>query len=1011
MERLEATAPPVVAVMVIHRPDALLDEALAALASQDYPDMRTLLLVTEGDASLLDVRERATRLCPRAVVRSLGGNPGWGAACNTALDLVEGDRGFFLLLHDDVAMASDAVSRLVEELYRSNAGIVGPKLLEWDDPRRLHRVGLGVDRIGEIDPLVEPGELDQEQHDAVRDMFALPSACLLVRADLLRLLRFDETIDFHGDDVDLCWRAHLTGARVLLVPSASARHRGRLPERRPDLDHRAAMARHRAWSVATLTGARRLPAVVLRLVVVTLAELAAGVVTRRARESWSMLLAVAGLVPRLPRVVARRRRIRPLRQVPENEVAYLQMRGSARLQRYRRARQVATEQRGRRHDTVNLATLGLAALFVLVGSRRLVLDGVAPVGEMLPFPASPRSLLEAFTSSWWGQGLGGNEAAPTAWALVGLGGAAVGARMALLHTLTTVGLLGVGLAGLWRVGVRLGAQAGRRACLLGGVVVPFAVGALATGRWSALLLWAATPWWVDAVTAASDEPSGLQRRRLASMVLSVALVGAFVPAAVVLVPVLGLVLGMGTLMGHAQGFRAGLRSAWRGWWLAIVGALGAAVVHLPWSWTFLSDEGWTRLMGPGEANLGWWQLVQWGRSGTALAALSALVLVPTVAVGLLTRGHWSVWGQRSVALVGGFGLVVVLIDRRMVTWELGDVWWWMAPASVGAALAVGTLAAAWRDDVVTRTVGWRQPLGLVSALTVVVAALSPAVGAVDGRWDQPGTSLSVLLQQLPSDDDHRVVFVGDQRVLPLRSRVMADGVGVAVVDDGPLTATTAQVVPTPNAAVRAVSAAFEAMAQDSTPRLGRLLAPLGIRFIVVPIIDGVASTPDEPIPVPTGLLERLGSQLDLRRRSGTSELVIFENTAWIPTRALLRGAAAEASEQAGQDALVEADLTDHLAMPAGSDTWTIPDTASSVMHLGVPRAAGWSLEVNGVEVTPRTSFGMVTAWDLPDAPQTTIELVAPSDPLRWAALALQGVVWTLLAVVASGVRRRRRSVS
>ena len=64
--------------------------------------------------------------------------------------------------------------------------------------------------------MVEPGELDQEQHDAVRDVFAVPTACMMVRADLFRAIGgFDPAIEYSGDDVDLCWRAHLGGARVL----------------------------------------------------------------------------------------------------------------------------------------------------------------------------------------------------------------------------------------------------------------------------------------------------------------------------------------------------------------------------------------------------------------------------------------------------------------------------------------------------------------------------------------------------------------------------------------------------------------------------------------------------------------------------------------------------------------------------------------------------------------------------------------------------------------------------
>ena len=48
--------------------------------------------------------------------------------------MVEG-AAFFLLLHDDVALDPDAVHKLVEESFRSNAGVVSPKFVNWDDPR------------------------------------------------------------------------------------------------------------------------------------------------------------------------------------------------------------------------------------------------------------------------------------------------------------------------------------------------------------------------------------------------------------------------------------------------------------------------------------------------------------------------------------------------------------------------------------------------------------------------------------------------------------------------------------------------------------------------------------------------------------------------------------------------------------------------------------------------------------------------------------------------------------
>ena len=54
-------------------------------------------------------RRAITARLPDAFVRDLGANPGFGAAANEVLRLVEGDNGFFCFCHDDVALEPDAV--------------------------------------------------------------------------------------------------------------------------------------------------------------------------------------------------------------------------------------------------------------------------------------------------------------------------------------------------------------------------------------------------------------------------------------------------------------------------------------------------------------------------------------------------------------------------------------------------------------------------------------------------------------------------------------------------------------------------------------------------------------------------------------------------------------------------------------------------------------------------------------------------------------------------------------
>ncbi|MFZ9541803.1 MAG: glycosyltransferase, partial [Ilumatobacteraceae bacterium] len=333
-------APGVVATVVVHGASPDLGECLTSLAAQDYPNLQILILVTDSDDSdVARVSAVVEGSGVEAHVRSVPGNPGFGVAANSVLDLVQGDSGFFLFVHDDVALDPSAIRLLVEELYRSNAGIVGPKIVEWDDPSRLQMVGFDADRFGELDGAIEEHEIDQEQHDAVRDVFVVPSACLLVRADLFREMRgFEESFAFHGEDLDLCWRAHIMGARVVVVPAARVRHRGALDDRRDDLRHMSLICRHRLSTVAALTGATRSLVTVPLLVLVTLVESIFSLVTGHARRAATELFAVVPAPRATVSILRRRRKVAALRRVPDREIAELQVRGSVRWRRMVRGR-------------------------------------------------------------------------------------------------------------------------------------------------------------------------------------------------------------------------------------------------------------------------------------------------------------------------------------------------------------------------------------------------------------------------------------------------------------------------------------------------------------------------------------------------------------------------------------------------------------------------------------------------------------------------------------------------
>ncbi len=1022
----EETAPPVVAVAVVHEPGPWFADVLDGLARQDYPQLRYLFLVS-GDPGT--VHEQIRRRLPQAFVRTLDGDPGYGAAANEVLHLVEGDNGFFCLMHDDVALEPNAIGLLVEELYRSNAGIVGPKLVDWDDPRLLQHVGLGVDRFGEIDPLVEPGEVDQEQHDAVRDVFALPSACLLIRADLFRTLGgFDSAVRFYGDDVDLCWRAHLGGARVVVVPSARARHRERLAERRADLRPVTLEARHRMRAVATLTGARRLAWVLIQLVLVTLAELVIGLVTVRPRQALASVRALFGLVPRIPAIIRRRRQIAPLRHVPASEVAGLQVRGSARLASYLRSRDrrpmdpdATTERRWRQTAGSAPAIAWLVVLaFTVIAARGLITDGVPTFGQFMPYPDSPRGLFDAFRSGWSTHGLGATAAAPTGLALVAGGSVLTLFHMGLWHTVAVVGLLVVGYAGMWWLASLFPQPRARIVALVIYAAVPLPSELLSIGRWGALACYAATPWVVHLLRrAAGVESGGLagtaederdvavpMRRRVrlcAQLALLVAVAMAFVPSFALVVGGVGVVLALATLLGGG---------AWRPALAFVVSTAAVVVVawlaNLPWASTMVGKGAWTAVVGVppvGTHSVGIVRLARFGVGRGGIGALALALYVPVIVAPLVARGWRFTWAIRAAGLVVGFGFLIVLDDRGSLPVRMPEPGVLLAPVAVGVALAGAVIVAAFQDDVVGGSFGWRQPLGLLSALAIVVGVI-PGVAAISsGRYRMPTLTLASALDQLPgqpADGDARILWIGDPRLVPAEPWAYAKGIGYAITDASGVRLEDGW-AGIPSDTEHEVTAAIDAIRSETTLRAGRLLAPYGIRYIIVPVVDGARSTVGDPLPVPAGLLDALNDQLDLGTPPLTSPLdfVLYENTAWTPVRSELTPAGAAASQSGGAAALTTSDLSGSTPFDPGASLQGPASgaVAAGTVHVAVPFDARWQLDVDGTSVAARRAFGTTTAYDVATAGEATLRYDSPLS--RSVVLVVELAIWVALVLTAS----------
>jgi GT2 family glycosyltransferase len=336
---MESRAPAVVAVVVTTGPGPGLEATLASLVAQDYEEL-SLLVVANGETE--HVAQRVAAVAPLAFVRALEENKGFGAACNEAALMTQGS-AFFLFCHDDVLLESNAIQQMVEAAFRTNAGIVAPKVVTYDDPLVLLHVGQTSDRFGVVQERVQPGEIDHGQQDLERDVFVAPGGVTLVRSDLFETLRgFDPLITVLGEDLDLCWRAQVAGARIVVAPSAKVAHRETIANgERPVTIHgmrrtsrQDLQRRHQLLVVATGWGGRTSAATLPLLAVMDAVEFFLALIggdTDRAGAilgSWRWLLT--------NRKSARRRRVQlnATRVLSDEELRRLQVGGASRLKRF-----------------------------------------------------------------------------------------------------------------------------------------------------------------------------------------------------------------------------------------------------------------------------------------------------------------------------------------------------------------------------------------------------------------------------------------------------------------------------------------------------------------------------------------------------------------------------------------------------------------------------------------------------------------------------------------------------
>ena len=160
---------------------------------------------------------------------------------------------------------------------------------------------------------------------------------MLVRADLFHELGGFDPATFPGsDDLDLCWRARLAGARVLVAPDARVRHRRSTvqdtrPTSRNDQGDLKAFTRSRVRVLTKSYSPVALLWVLPLAFLLNVAEAIALVFTRRPARARALLAGWFSAFGRGTGIRSARASTQRLRRVDDGDVRDLMVRGSARV--------------------------------------------------------------------------------------------------------------------------------------------------------------------------------------------------------------------------------------------------------------------------------------------------------------------------------------------------------------------------------------------------------------------------------------------------------------------------------------------------------------------------------------------------------------------------------------------------------------------------------------------------------------------------------------------------------
>ena len=206
----------------------VLSECLDSLGKSTYKNIEIIVVDNaSSDGSQDWIRSNH----PNIILVQNKSNLGYAEGCNVGAKSSSGE--YLIFLNNDTVQNENWIESLVDFLnLNRNVAAVQPKILNYYDRMKFDYAG-GCG--GWIDVLGFPfarGRLflnleeDHGQYEKIRPIFWASGTALMIRKKMfIDLNGFDKTFFAHQEEIDLCWKIHLSGKEVWSVPTSVVFHK------------------------------------------------------------------------------------------------------------------------------------------------------------------------------------------------------------------------------------------------------------------------------------------------------------------------------------------------------------------------------------------------------------------------------------------------------------------------------------------------------------------------------------------------------------------------------------------------------------------------------------------------------------------------------------------------------------------------------------------------------------------------------------------------------------------